>query len=121
MLTISPQSRRRFIMGLQGLYPGRRWAGKAGIATAIERMGGLQIDPLNIVARSHEIMLWGRVVDFRLGDLEDVCYRERRFFDYGGTLVLRPMAELPYWRLVMERRRTTPRYLQLVAEQPTIL
>lgn len=121
MLTISPQTRRRFIMGLQGLYPGRRWTGKAGIATAIEAMGGLQIDPLNIVARSHEITLWGRVTDFRLGDLEAVCYDDRRFFDYGGTLVLHPMAELPYWRLVMERRRTTPRYQQLVAEHPTIL
>jgi uncharacterized protein YcaQ len=120
-LMISPQTRRRFIMGLQGLYPGRRWTGKAGIATAIETMGGLQIDPLNIVARSHEITLWGRVADFRLGELEAVCYGERRFFDYGGTLVLRPMAELPYWRLVMERRRTTPRYRQLVAEHPTIL
>lgn len=121
MLTISPQTRRRFIMGLQGLYPGRRWQGKEGIATAIEAIGGLQIDPLNIVARSHEITLWGRVLDFQLGDLEELCYTERRFFDYGGTLHLRPMAELPYWRLVMERRRTTPRYLQLVAEHPTIL
>lgn len=120
-LTISPQTRRRFIMGLQGLYPGRRWAGKAGIASAIESIGGLQIDPLNIVARSHEIALWGRVADFRLGDLEEVCYGEHRFFDYGGTLVLRPMAELPYWRLVMERRRTSPRYRQLVADHPTIL
>ncbi len=120
-ITISPETRRRFIMGLQGLYPGRRWAGRAGIVSAIQHLGGLQIDPLNVVARSHEIALWGRVADFRLGDLERVCYEERRFFDYGGALTLRPMAELPYWRLVMERRRTTPRYLQLVAEHPTIL
>jgi uncharacterized protein len=120
-LTITPQTRRRFIMGLQGLYPGRRWRGKAGIATAIETIGGLQIDPLNVIARSHEIALWGRVADFQLGDLEQICYQDRRFFDYGGGLHLRPMAELPYWRLVMERRRSTPRYLKLVEEHPTIL
>src|SRR6185436_11428299 len=36
---------------------------------------------------------------------EDVTYRQRKFFDWGGWLAARPMDELPYWRVVMRRER----------------
>src|SRR3954469_19919484 len=110
-LKISPLTRRHFIMGLQGLYPGRRWSGKAGVAEAIETLGFLQIDPLNVVARSHDIALWGRVLHYQPADLDSLLYTDRRFFDYGGAVQIEPMAELPYWRTVMQRRATHPRYL----------
>ncbi len=34
-LTISKITQRRFILGKQGLYPGRRWHDKAGVAAAL--------------------------------------------------------------------------------------
>jgi uncharacterized protein len=36
---------------------------------------------------------------------EDLAYRQRKFFDWGGWLAVRPMDELPHWRVVMRRER----------------
>jgi uncharacterized protein YcaQ len=64
----------------------------------------VQLDPLNVIARSQDIALWGRVLDYRPEHLYELAYDERRFFDYGGSLFMYPMPELPYWRLHMRRR-----------------
>ncbi len=65
----------------------------------------LQLDPLQIIARSHDIKLHSRVLDYTPGMWEEVAYRQRKFFDWGGWLAARPMDELPYWRVVMRRER----------------
>ncbi|MBI5298145.1 MAG: YcaQ family DNA glycosylase [Chloroflexi bacterium] len=111
METISKLTFRRFLLGQQGLWPGRRFKGLKGTAAAIRQMQALQLDPLNIAARSQEIALYGRVLDFELGHLYQSAYEQRNFFDYGGTLFLYPMEELPYWRAVMPR---TARYSRMV-------
>lgn len=115
-LTISKTTLRRFVLGLQGLWPGRRWSGISGTAEALNAMEALQLDPLNVVARSQDIALWGRVLDYQPAYLDQVTYQERRFFDYGGSLFIYPMAELPYWRLHMQRRAQTPYRLEFVQE-----
>jgi uncharacterized protein YcaQ len=105
MLTIDPITARRFILGKQGLYPGRRWRGVRGTIKAMRAMEYLQLDPLQIIARSQDIALYGRVLDYKPGMWEDVTYKKRQFFDWGGWLAARPMDELPYWRVVMHRER----------------
>jgi uncharacterized protein len=65
----------------------------------------LQLDPLNIIARSQDIQLHSRVLDYTPGMWEDVTYQQRKFFDWGGWLAVRPMDELPHWRVVMRRER----------------
>ncbi|HEX9037515.1 MAG TPA: crosslink repair DNA glycosylase YcaQ family protein [Ktedonobacterales bacterium] len=105
MLTITIETARHFILGKQGLWPGRRWRGAAGAEQAMREMEYLQLDPLNIIARSHDIMLHSRVLDYTPGLWEDLAYTQRKFFDWGGWLALRPMEELPYWRVVMRRER----------------
>jgi uncharacterized protein YcaQ len=65
----------------------------------------LQLDPLQIVARSHDIKLYGRVLDYNPGMWENLTYKKRKFFDWGGWLAVRPMDELPHWRVVMRRER----------------
>ncbi|MBI3244055.1 MAG: YcaQ family DNA glycosylase [Chloroflexi bacterium] len=105
MLTINIDTARRFILGKQGLWPGRRWRGLKGTEQAMRAMEYLQLDPLQIIARSHDITLHSRVLDYRPGMWEDVAYQKRKFFDWGGWLATRPMDELPYWRVVMRRER----------------
>jgi len=65
----------------------------------------LQLDPLNIIARSQDIQLHSRVLDYTPGMWEDVTYQQRKFFEWGGWLAVRPMDELPHWRVVMRRER----------------
>ncbi|MBL8160641.1 MAG: YcaQ family DNA glycosylase [Anaerolineae bacterium] len=96
---------RRFILGKQGLWPGRRWRGSAGTEQAMREMEYVQLDPLQIIARSHDIALHSRVIDYTPELWQDIAYQQRRFFDWGGWLATRPMDELPYWRVVMRRER----------------
>jgi uncharacterized protein len=105
MLTINLDTARRFILGKQGLWPGRRWRGLDGTGQALREMEYLQLDPLQIIARSHDIQLHSRVLDYTPGLWEEPTYRQRKFFDWGGWLAARPMDELPHWRVVMHRER----------------
>lgn len=105
--TISKQTYRRFLLGQQGLWPGRRFEGLEGASAALRQMEALQLDPLNIAARSQEIALYGRVLDYRLEYLHQVTYEQRKFFDYGGHLFIYPMEELPHWQTPMRYRRET--------------
>ncbi len=105
MLTLDIDIARRFILGKQGLWPGRRWRGSEGTAQAMREIEYLQLDPLQIIARSHDITLHSRVLDYTPGLWEEAAYQQRNFFDWGGWLAVRPMDELPYWRAVMHRER----------------
>jgi uncharacterized protein YcaQ len=105
MLTIDIDTARRFILGKQGLWPGRRWRGVKGTEQSMRAMEYLQLDPLQIIARSQDIQLHSRVLDYTPGTWEKVTYEKRKFFDWGGWLAVRPMDELPHWRVVMRRER----------------
>lgn len=105
MLTIDIDTARRFILGKQGLWPGRRWRGPRGTEQAMRAMEYLQLDPLQVIARSQDIQLHSRVLDYTPGMWEALTYQKRKFFDWGGWLAVRPMDELPHWRVVMQRER----------------
>jgi len=102
-INISQQTARRFVLGKQGLWPGRRWRGKNGTAQAIRTCEAVQLDPLNVVARSQDIVLHSRVLDYKPEYLYKVAYEDREFFDYGGWLAMYPMSDLPYWRVHMQK------------------
>src|SRR6186713_3497230 len=72
MLTIDLDTARRFILGKQGLWPGRRWRGLKGTERAMRSMEYLQLDPLQIIARSQDITLHSRVLDYKPALWEDV-------------------------------------------------
>lgn len=105
MITVDLPTARRFILGRQGLWPGRRWRAEQGVPQAVRAMEYLQLDPLQVVARSQDISLYSRVLDYSPGLWEQAAYQQRLFFDWGGWLALRPMDELPCWRVVMRRER----------------
>lgn len=120
-LTMSTLTQRRFILGQQGLWPGRRWRGRDGVLQAIRANAVIQIDPLNVVARSHDIVLYGRVLDYRPDLLDTLLYTGRAGFDWGGTVLIYPMEELPYWRVVMERKRHEKRWETFAAEHGPVI
>ena len=82
-ILISKAVRRRFILGRQGLWPGRRWTGKEGTAHALRYMEAVQVDPVSVITQSHDIVLWGRVSDYQPDLLTSLAYEERKFFDYA--------------------------------------
>ncbi|MBN8582889.1 MAG: YcaQ family DNA glycosylase [Anaerolineae bacterium] len=104
MDTISKQTYRRFLLGSQGLWPGRRFSSITGTEAALRQMQALQLDPLVMVARSQDIAMYGRVLDYKPDLLYKMAYEKRKAFDYGGWLMMYPMHEFPYWQLHMKRR-----------------
>ena len=115
-IEISRRTARRYILGRQGLWPGRRWRGLEGADAAMRAMEHLQLDPLVLVARAQDLMLHARVLDYRQDDWARLTYEQRRFFDWGGWLAARPMDELPHWRVVMRRDIERPGWAGIVAE-----
>lgn len=107
---------RRFLLGTQGLWPSRRWVGRDGAAAAMQALGRLQLDPVSLVARSHDLVLMSRVSGYHPDHLSALAYGERLFFEYGGHLDLYPRAEYPYWELHKMRRRSDPRVRAFLAE-----
>jgi len=119
-IVISQQSARRFVLGKQGLWPGRRWKGKKGTAQAIRACEAVQLDPLNIVARSQDIVLHSRVLDYKPQYLYQVMYKDRQFFDYGGWLAVYPMSDLPHLSVHMQRRSHDKRVEDFVLSNPDL-
>jgi hypothetical protein len=116
-IELTKQVARQFILGKQGLWPGRRWRGIKGTEAAMRAMEYLQLDPLQIIARSQDIKLHSRVLDYSPGLWEDVAYGQRKFFDWGGWLAARPMDELPHWRVVMRRERESNSRIRAMAHE----
>lgn len=112
---------RRFLLGIQGLWPGRRWTGRNGAAAAIRALGRLQLDPVSLVARSHDLVLASRVTGYHPDHLNEIVYGERLFFEYGGHLDVYPSGEYPYWDLHKTRRRNDPRVRMFLAEHADLV
>ena len=112
-IEISALTARRYVMGRGGLWPGRRWRGLAGTGTAMRVMEDLQLDPLVVVARAHDLMLHSRVADYAIDDWATLTYERREFFEWGGWLAVRPMDELPYFRVLMRRERERGHWLEV--------
>ena len=66
MLTIDLETARRFILGKQGLWPGRRRRGIQGVEQTLRAMEYLQLDPLQIIARSQDIALHSRAPNLQV-------------------------------------------------------
>ena len=105
---------RRFLrraLGLDSSYP--------NIGTALDRHGYIQIDPLNICGRMHDLILRNRVTGYREGDLMRYLHgdtaplapAERRAFEHhmpdSGILVAFPLEAWPHLAGAMHRRSIT--------------
>jgi uncharacterized protein YcaQ len=81
-LTFSPTAARALHLAAQGLLqPRRRRAARADVLAEIRRMGVLQIDTINVVARSPYLVLWSRLGDYPQAWLEELL-AEGDLFEY---------------------------------------
>jgi uncharacterized protein YcaQ len=76
----------------------------------------LQLDPLVLLARAHDLILHARVLAYRQGDWATLTYEQRKFFDWGGWLAVRPMDELPHWRVLMRRELNQAYWIEFQRE-----
>jgi uncharacterized protein YcaQ len=106
-LKISAEHARRFLVSRHLLAPPRSLpAEPESVLAAVERLGSLQFDPLEVPgARNHDLVLHARVAGYRREWCERWLYGpERSLIElYNKSLNLVPMHELPHYRVTWHR------------------
>jgi uncharacterized protein len=100
--TISISTARNLMLAAQGLAkPPKRPAKKKDVLAAIRRMRVLQIDTINVVARSPYLVLWSRLGDFTPAWLDELL-AEGALFEYvSHAMCFPPIEDYPLYRRSM--------------------
>ena len=105
--SIDADHARRFLVTRHLLAPPRALpAEPESVLTAVERLGLLQFDPLEVPgARNHDLVLHARVAGYRREWCEQWLYGpDRRLIElYNKSLNLLPIHELPHYRISWQR------------------
>ena len=73
-----------------------------GVMEVINQLGCLQLDPINVVARSHLLVLWSRLGNYDPALLDTLLWQEHRLFEYwahAASIVL--TADYPIHQMKM--------------------
>ena len=86
--------------------------GDGGDATlrAIEHLGYLQIDTINVIERCHHHILWSRIPDYRRAHLHQAQSVDKSVFEYWThALSYVPTRDIAFFLPAMKRHRQSPR------------
>jgi uncharacterized protein YcaQ len=81
-LTLSRVEARRLAIARQYLSASPAPDGADGVRAVCRALRFLQLDPVNVIARSHELVLWSRLGAKGVTEFEDVFWRDRWLFEY---------------------------------------
>jgi uncharacterized protein YcaQ len=76
----------------------------AALGALIERLGFVQLDSINTVARAHDLILFARRPTYRCGDLKNHYEKDRALFEHWThDAAIIPMSFYPHWHLRRSR------------------
>jgi uncharacterized protein YcaQ len=77
---------------------------------AIEHLGYLQIDTINVVERCHHHILWNRIPDYKREHLHQALTQDKTVFEYWThALSYVPTRDLRFFLPEMKRQRLSPK------------
>ena len=117
-LELSLTEARRLAVRAQHLAGPREPQADDGIDRMRQVLRGLrvlQLDPVNVVARSHLLVLWSRLGPFDRDDLDTLLWRQRWLFEYWAHAASIVLTE-DYPRSVTRAR--PPAYPRLWVSRP---
>ncbi len=104
--SLSLAEARALALRAQGI--GHAWSGEP--LEVLERLGAIQLDSVNVLARSHQIVPFSRLGPHEADAMHEAVYRQRRGFEYWGhEASWLPMAEYRWFLPRMERMRQESR------------
>jgi uncharacterized protein YcaQ len=99
MPALSLLAARNLALSAQGLLqPPTHPAGKADVLAAIRQIGALQIDTINVVARSPYLALWSRLGDYDPAWLNQLLAEGAVFEYWSHAASFLPIEDYPYYR-----------------------
>jgi uncharacterized protein YcaQ len=101
-INLTPQEVRRLAVSSQLLDQQPRDVDMEAMMAVFRRLGCVQIDPINVVARSPLLVLWSRLGNFEPHLLSQVMWEERLLFEYwahAASIVL--VEDFPIHQLQM--------------------
>ena len=80
--------------------------GPQATAAAVEHLGYVQIDTINVIERSHHHILWSRIPDYRRADLRQAHSVDKSVFEYWThALSYVPAKDLRFFLPAMKRHK----------------
>lgn len=109
-LSLSLAEARRVWLAAQRLDAAAPFgSGPAATRAAVEHLGYVQIDTINVIERSHHHILWSRIPDYRRADLAVALSEEKSVFEYWThALAYVPTRDYRFFMADMRRHRETP-------------
>jgi uncharacterized protein YcaQ len=105
--TISATTARRLAITRQRLAGKKSKPNADGILDVVKDLGFLQLDPTNVVAPSHQLVVFSRVGPYRPKHLDTLLWDERRLFEswaHAASIVV--TEHFPIYRWIMHRVAT---------------
>ena len=107
--TLSLESARTLAVAKQGLDRRSETSGKQALLDCIRRIGILQLDSVNVVARSHYLAMLSRVGPYDPRDLDALLHPDRRLFEqWAHAACLIPVEDYPHYAPAILSRRERP-------------
>ena len=105
VLQLDNTSARRLFLDRHGLIEQPSGPSKgADLLDLIQRLGFVQLDSINTVARAHDLILHARRPSYRPGHLKRLYERDRGLFEHWThDAAVIPMAFYPHWQLRFQR------------------
>ncbi len=100
-LTITPDEVRLIVLRAQGFLGANSWrATQAGVGAMLRRVGGVQLDTISVLARSHELVAYARLGPVPRAQVEQAYWNARRpaAFEYWAhAACVLPIEQWPYF------------------------
>ena len=103
-MKVTAEAARRFLVARHYLSPARSLTGgPTAVVAALERLGSIQLDPIAVAGRNHDLVLHARVADYDPAWCDQLYGREI-FEAHNKGLSLVPASEFPWFRGALSRR-----------------
>ena len=105
-MPLTKKTVRRLMLEKQGFGERPASVTKEDVYKAVDRLGCLQIDTINVVERAHYLTLWSRLGNYDKELLHQLAYEDRKLFEYWAHAASYvPMKDFRYYTRPMRVRR----------------
>lgn len=105
VIRLSLEQLRKFLDSYQGLTYPNEFKGKEGIINLFERIGSIQFDPLNVIGRNADLVLFSRIPNYKESILTEMLYQDRILVDgWDKMMSIYLSKDYPYFEYIRRQK-----------------